>query len=457
VKYFLLIKFLKLKSFDVSTEQGRTDERYRLAALTIVANVLSRLLAMTVMIFSVSLTIPYLGAERFGVWMTIASFTGMLSFLDLGIGNALTNKVAKIATQNNQIALRSLISGGLGFLLILGSVITIALISLASMLPWEMLIKARNVELYTEIRQVAILFACIFGFQIFTNGIHRIFAGLQRAFESHLINLVGSAISLCCLFFAAQKHAGIGHLLLATFGIQVFVSLILIIFLYKRNQISSIDLISNIKTEIPSLIKIGGLFFILQIGVMLSTGADSIIISSNLGVEHVTAFSLVQRLFQFASQPIGIMNAPLWSAYADADSRGEKKFIKNTLKISLKNSFIFITLATCFLVFFGSKIIQNWTNNEVFISKSFLLIYGCWVILEVTGNALGVFLNGCGIVRQQVINVVVFSFISIAAKLYSIKYYGVEAMILCLVLSYAVVTISMYGFFFRDVIREKIE
>ncbi|MDP3759115.1 MAG: hypothetical protein Q8R01_01205 [Ramlibacter sp.] len=49
------------------------------------ANVLSLGVALVVMVLTVGLTIPYLGAERFGVWMTIASFVGMFS--DLISGN----------------------------------------------------------------------------------------------------------------------------------------------------------------------------------------------------------------------------------------------------------------------------------------------------------------------------------------------------------------------------------
>ena len=67
-------RYLRLSAFDSSTEQGRSAERYRMAAWSVVANVLSKGMSLTVIVMSVSLTLPYLGAERFGVWMTISSF-----------------------------------------------------------------------------------------------------------------------------------------------------------------------------------------------------------------------------------------------------------------------------------------------------------------------------------------------------------------------------------------------
>lgn len=450
-------KFLTLRPFDVTTEQGCSDERYRLAVLSMVANVLSRGVGLVVMVLTVSLTIPYLGAERFGVWMTIASFAGMLSFLDLGVGNALTNKVAHAATLSNPDSLRSLISGGLGFLFIVGSSMGVALAALTFVLPWESLIKVQDKVLYIEIRQAVVLFSLLFGLQIISNGVQRIFAGLQRAFEAHIVCAIGSIVSLICLFAITQQQVGILLLLSATFGIQIFMSLFLILLLRRRKLIILSGLLKNIRIETPDLIKVGGLFFLLQIGVMLSTGADGLIISSNLGVAQVAAFSLVQRLFQFASQPMSIMNASLWSAYADADARGDKKFIKNTLILSLKSTASFSVVVVTILILFGAEIIKLWTKNEISISFTLLLVYGFWSILEMIGNALGIFLNGCGIVRQQVVNVVIFSFVSVGAKIYAINYYGLEAMILSLIITYSLITIFMYGFYFRNTLKEKIE
>ena len=50
------ISYVRLKPFDVQTEQGRADEHYRVAALSILANVLSRVFAVFLTILGVSLT-----------------------------------------------------------------------------------------------------------------------------------------------------------------------------------------------------------------------------------------------------------------------------------------------------------------------------------------------------------------------------------------------------------------
>lgn len=444
-----LTKYLRLTPFDTTTEQGRSDERYRLAAITVVANVISRGLAMLVMVLTVNLTVPYLGAERFGVWMTIASFVGMLTFLDLGVGNALTNKVAHAAAQDNLESLSCTISGGLGFLFLLGCGMSLVLIGLASILPWEHLIKVGDPFLYGEIRQSAMLFGALFGLHIFANGVQRIFAGLQRAFEGHLVSAAGSIITLTLLWIVVQKESGIPLLLAVTMGVQSIASLLLLLALIKRRQLKFLRFFSNIRDESHHLIRVGGLFFVLQIGVMVGWAADSLIISSSLGAEQVAVFAIVQRLFQLATQPMSMLNAPLWGAYADAHARGEKQFIRKTLKKSLITTFSYALIVSIVIVSFGESIIRVWTGNLILIPYILLIAYGCWAILEVTGNSLAMFLNGCGIVKQQVITVLVFSTVSIAVKFYMVTTYGLEGMIIGAVVTYLIITSSAYGWFFR--------
>ena len=200
------LRYLRLRAFDGSTEDGRAAERYRLAAWAVLANMLSKGMAMVVMVLSVSLTIPYLGAQRFGVWMMVASFATMLSLLGLGVGNALVNHVASRHASQDPVLLRRAITGGLGFLMLLGLAVGVALFLLATFLPWAVLIKTTDPTLLVEARDAARLFAVLFGVSLLTTGIQSVFAGLQRNFEVHLASTLGSLASLAALSLAQVQQ-----------------------------------------------------------------------------------------------------------------------------------------------------------------------------------------------------------------------------------------------------------
>ena len=444
-----LTRYLRLTPFDTTLERGRTDERYRLAVLSMTANALSRAVSMVVMVLTVSLTIRYLGAERFGVWMTIASFVGMLTFLDLGVGNAMTNKVAQVAAQGGAESLRRTISGGLGFLFALGCAVAALLYGVSTILPWDRLIKVEDLLVHAEIRNTLLVFSILFGLNLFTNGIQRVFAGLQRAFEAHLVSVVGSCLSLVALLVAARMEAGIPYLLAATLGIQSLTNLVLLFVLARRDLFSLSFVVAHTRAEAGPLLSVGGLFFILQFGTMVNWGADSLIISSTLGATQVAAFSLVQRLFQFVTQPVSIANAPLWGAYADAHARGEKAFIRRTLKTSLISTSGICALGAVVLSLSGVRLVEIWTSNAVTISLLLILSYGCWATLDAIGNALAMFLNGCGIIKPQVYTVLALLLLSIPAKLFAIGNYGLVAMIVGQALIYLSITAISYGAVFR--------
>ena len=148
---------------DPSPGEQRNRERYRLAACAVAANVASKALAM---VLSVKLTIPYLGAERFGVWMTFASLSAMLAFLDLGVGNALTNRIASAAAQDQPQGLRRAVTGGPLALLLIGTAAAAVLALLALALPWGWLLRSSDAAPVAEASSAALVFAAFFGINL---------------------------------------------------------------------------------------------------------------------------------------------------------------------------------------------------------------------------------------------------------------------------------------------------
>ena len=66
-----------------SSDPGR--ERYRRAGLTASTSYIAKALTMLMGFVSVPLTVNYLGAERYGVWLTISSLMLWVSLTDFGL------------------------------------------------------------------------------------------------------------------------------------------------------------------------------------------------------------------------------------------------------------------------------------------------------------------------------------------------------------------------------------
>lgn len=456
MKYLLAHHYVRLKPFDTTTEQGRAAERYRRAALTISTSVASKIVSIFLALLSVNLTLPYLGVERFGIWMTVASFAAMLTFLDLGVGNALTNRVAHRAAMDDRTSLCQTISGGLAFLALIGFGTGILLWLIASILPWASIMKLNQPELVSETRLAAKTFAVLFGLSIFFGGVERVFVGLQQAYIGNIAMAVASFVACVFLWFAARAQLGISELLTIVLGGQTVAGLFLLWWLAARKLLGLRSITYFGRLESRHLFKAGGLFFLLQIGTMIGWGADSLIISSTLGVAQVAVFSVVQRLFQFATQPMGILNAPLWGAYADAHARHDKAFIRNTLKHSLLITFAGASLGVLLLLIFHTWLIEKWTHGSIVVPTIFVSTFAIWVVLEACGSAFSMFLNGVGVVRAQVSTVLLFMVLVLPMKIILTNYFGLIGLPLAAIIAYLLALGSMYGFSYKNEILNKL-
>ena len=456
MKLLSLLKFIRLKPFDTGTAEGRSNERYRMAIWSFLANIISKIMALAVMLLSIRWTLPYLGAERFGVWMTVASFSTMLILLDLGIGNAIINRVAAAAAMDNPEGLKKIISGSLGFLFIVSIAMGMLLFVLAYILPIEQLIKVKDASLLPEIKRTIIVFAILFGFNIFGSGVQKLFSGLQRTFESYLASAVCSLLALICVWWAAHHGAAIPLLLVLTLGIQTLGGYLLLLLLIQRKLFALKNIGRRVQQEYKQLFKTGALYFVLQMGVMIGWGSDSLIISSTLGVASVTMYSIAQRLFQFSILGLYMINGPLWGAYADANARQDKDFIRITLYRSMKLTFILSILSIAIIIIFNEFILEIWLANKVIIPLSFLLAFACWTFMENMSGAFGLFLNGMHIVKPQLVSVALFVSTSLLLKLLLIEKYGIIVVPLATAFAYLMSTAVLYRFIYIKEIRQSI-
>jgi O-antigen/teichoic acid export membrane protein len=442
-------QYLRLRPHYTNTPEGRAAERYRRAALGVVANVASRVVGMALMVLTVHQTTPYLGAERFGVWATFASFAAMLSFMDLGIGNALINRVAHSAAADDSRSLRSAICGGVGWLALVGVLMWLGLSILASFIPWTTLFKLSSPGLGSEARSAALVFSGLFGLHLLSSGLLKVLIGQQRSFEAHMISALGALIACAAMWWTTEQRLGVPSLLLAGFGVQSISGLIVVPMLYRRGWLVFGQLWARMLEERKALWRTGSMFLALQIGTMIGWGSDNLLLASLGGASQVAAFAVVQRLFQFASQPAAVLNAPLWAAYADAHARGDTSSVRRTLVRTACWCVLGGAVVCALLWSAGPGIIRFWTQGAVSIPEALLALYAAWVVIEIAGTVFGTYLNGNGVVREQFIVVTVFCLAALPLKAWATLQFGATGLVAATICSYSVVVIGMYTTVFR--------
>lgn len=425
------------------------DYRYRQALITLFLNVISKVLSMAIMLLAIYLAVPYIGTERYGIWVTVASMTGVLTFFDLGVGNALTNVVAQYSAKNKKQILIEKVSGGIGALLISAGIAFLIINIIAYTLPWEKIIKVNDPEGQADIKHLVHIFSIVFSLSLVTNGLGRVYAGLQRGYIPHAASTIGTSIAILLLYLATNLKANMEYLYFIVYAVPNFFILFLIVLMYKEGIFDPKLLWYKFSEQFKSLYSTGKYFLLLQLGVILSTGFDLLIVSNKLGAESAAIFSIALRMFQFVSQPLTIINAPLWGAYADAHANNDYKFISKTLK----RSFLFTTFSSmigCFIIFLYSKEISYLlTRGTITSNNALIAALAIWTVIETAGISFSAYKNGCGILRPQVLEVASIILLSIPAKLLLIDHFGLITIPIAASIAYITANIIIYLLIFK--------
>jgi O-antigen/teichoic acid export membrane protein len=409
--------------------------RYHLAAYTVVANVISKGLSLLVLCVSVPLTIAYLGAERFGVWMTLASLISFLGFLDFGIGSSLLNEVAQYSVTESRDRLNRLITHALLVLSLIGATIMAILLGAIQVLPLERIFNVSAQTAPTELHAAAQTLAILIGLSVPIVGLQRVYWGRQRAFVYHALVACGNLLSLVLLFVLAARRASISALLLGTYGIQLLATLPLMGLLLREKLFGQFRR-AEFAEDAKNLLKNGVVFFVLSVGGAIAWDSDFIIISHVVGAGAVAVYAVAVRLFQLVDLPLQMANAPLWSAYADAYAQNDTNFLHKTLVRAFWLTVVAAAVGVIFLVVFYDPIINFWLRKAVTLSLPLVGVMALWYVIRAAGNAFAMYLNGVRVLVPQMILVCCFCVIALPLKFFGALQNGAVGLVVASMVSY---------------------
>ncbi len=114
------------------------------------------------------------------------------------------------------------------------------------------------------------------------------------------------------------------------------------------------------------------------------------------------------------------------------------------------------TLGVILLLVFHPWLIEKWTHGTIVVPLLFVATYAVWVILDACGNAFAMFLNGTGIVKQQISVVMLFVVLVLPLKFVLVGSMGLIAIPVATIAAYLISHVGLYGFVFLSDIRQKI-
>jgi len=422
-----------------STVETRSRERYRRAALTTLASAAAQGTAILTSLISVPLALNYLGSERYGLWMTVGSLVALLQFADLGIGLGLLNAVSEANGKNDREVARIYVSSA--FFLLSGVALSMATI-FASLYPWVSWWQVFNVSSSQAVVEagpaIAVFFAC-FAANIVLSIARQTQMGYQEGFISSTCIGLSSLVGLGGILLAIRLEAGLSWLVLSIAGAPLLASLLNSISLFGFQRPWLRPKWASVRGEAAKkILRLGVLFFVLQIAVALAYSSDNIIVAQVFGPEAVTEYSIPWKMFNIITVFVTLALSPLWPAYGESIVRGDFVWVKKTLLRSLIGASLFAGVIAGVLVVFGKQIITLWVGSAVTSSFMLLLGLGVWTVIAAAGSAVSMLLNAANIVRFQVICALLMCSSAVILKLVLAHSIGLPGIIWGTIIAYVV-------------------
>jgi O-antigen/teichoic acid export membrane protein len=415
--------------------------RDRRALLTAATSVIARLIALAVALTTVRVSIGYLGAARYGLWMTITSLTVFLTFSDLGIGNAIINRMsAAFASGERDIAPREVSSANV-VLGVMGILILFASAVLLPILPWERIYNVSGLAANEAGPSTFALVAC-FAVLLPVGLVQKVQLGFQEGAVANLWTIGGSVLALVLLVVGIVMKLGLPWLVLAVAGGPLVATGLNWIqeFVYSKPWLRPRWGKADFRTSVR-LARTGLLFLGLQLAAAVAFSSDNIIAAQLLGPVAVAQYSVTQRVFTALPALLSVAAVSLWPAYGEALIRSDRGWIRRTLVRSTVYA-VGLTAVGSLVILAASPIVFSFLIGPALVPSLALTIgFTVWALLYTFGSVVSMLLNAANVIVFQLITASLMAATSIVLKIELGRTFGVAGIIWGTVIAYSLLSV----------------
>lgn len=338
------------------------------------------------------------------------------------------------------------------FLLFIIAIFVFSTLSLVGLIfPFEEILNGGDPK---DVRLAAMVFLPLFCIGLPISIFQRTQFALQMGHANGFVQAFGGVLSLFLTWLVSKGEAGLGGMVTAIMFAPILASLFGGVWMFYKHPLIRIQL-SDIKlSEIKNISNSGLHFLALGVAFALCYTTDNLLISNVVGVEAVATYSVHQKYFSIIGFFATLVLTPLWPAYAEAISASDVAWVKRTFFNSLRYLSIVAFLGSGLLLILAPFAFEYWVAGHVFPNYPLLFGMAVWLVVDLIGKAVSIFLNGVGWVRQQMYIAMAFVPVCLSMKFFFVGLYGIEGLPLATVFAYLLVHFLPYFHLVRRWVNE---
>ena len=354
---------------------------------------------------AIPLTLGYLGIEKNGIWLTLATFLTLLNVADLGLGYSVMNALSNAYAHDDKKQAGVIASSAFFMLCAVAVVIAAIGIPLIQMADWPTLLGAPSLS-QTEISTALTCAFLVFVANLPLSALPKMLAAYQEGAQGSVVTLCGSLTGFAGLLTAIHFRFDLPGLILGMHGLTVGVWVVASAWLFGWHKPFLKPTLRLIRFEVVrQLWSQGWKFFILQLTGAFALQCDVLIVSWRLGADQVTAFNNAQKLFVMALMVQALASPFIWTAFTEAQARGDVPWMRRALTRGTWMS-LGLGISIAFpLIFIAGPFIAWWVDGhpEAVPSIAVITWHGVWVVVFSLLQMGSIVLNAHGRLNLQML------------------------------------------------------
>lgn len=400
------------------------------------------MVSIVVAFLIVPVTIGYVSAELYGVWLTLSSIMTWIAFMDVGFTQGLKNRLTEAIAIEDWDRGKELVSTTYFMMLIIFVPVSIILMLLVPLIDWCDLLNVNRIysEEVIKVMVVVIGFACL---QMIVNVLVSVIAAFQKVALSNSFSVIGNVLSLLVIILLTKTcPSSLMYLSVTLCSFPVIVTILASFYFYHREYRKIAPSFTKIRTGlVKDIFGLGYKFFIINIQVIVLYQSTNVLISYVSSPLMVTSYNLAYKYLNLGMMLFTIITAPLWPAYTDAYTKGDYDWMIATRKM-MQKVFAASIMLSVLLIIVSPVFYKIWVGDKAEVPFIMTLSVAFYVIAYCWSNLNGTLIVGMSKLKIQTILCIIGMLLHIPMSLIlsdSFGAYGVLISLTFITLIYAIV------------------
>ena len=404
---------------------------------------------------TIPITIRYLGAETFGIWITISTILSMLLVLDLGVANSLTNFTSHAYATDDRDHASTYSTTALAVMLTLATLLGLLAWFLWPHLNWQSIF-----HLSSSTETPAVSRAVAAALTIFLIGLPaglapKILGGYQELRTANLFTAVGSLLNLVAVIVLIHLHAGLVALVSASSAALVGMNLLALLWIYTFHKPWLRPRHTHVnRNAARSLMQSGSEFFMIQIAGLIVFNSDNLVVTHYAGPAQVASYSVAWRLVGYAAVIQTMIVPALWPAFSEAFARGDLAWVRRTFTRTMQLTMGTAILFALLFATEGRTLIRLWASNAAVPTQTLMLLMCLWALISTFMSNTATILVAKGETRLQAWCSLAAAVLNITLSILWVQRIGPPGVILATIVSYTLVLIGPQTYACYRILKE---